>query len=205
MEDYPLENDGSLDLRLVKARWNLNSVLVSIRSRLYDFIDIHGVILQVLDPGRYEHFKPANENYLSRFAIGVLSMRDGYITVVGTYSVSKKSKPKLMHFSTDDPNWFTKKRIEFRQYLLSSRIYYLIRASFLPSILSFMVYAAYRSYIAFDDSVEGLRRGQGIVLALILVLTLLYYRGYKWTKMPQRHTKAFIDPQGRLWNAWMGA
>ena len=89
-----------------------------------------------------------------------------------------------MHFSTDNPNWFTKKRIEFRQYLLSSRIYYLIRASFLPCILSFMVYAAYRSYIAFDDSVEGLRRGQGIVLALILVLTLLYYRGYKWTKMP---------------------
>ena len=86
MEDYPLENDGSLDLRPVKARWNLNSVLVSIIPRLCDFIDIHGVILQVLDPGRYEHFKPANENYLSRFAIGVLSMRDGYITVVGAYS-----------------------------------------------------------------------------------------------------------------------
>ena len=89
LSDFRLKSDGSLDLRRVKEHWNLSAVLVSIPEIIYKMIFTICIVLQVLDPGRYECFEPADENYLSHFAIGVLSMRDGFITVVGAYSASR--------------------------------------------------------------------------------------------------------------------
>ena len=83
IEDFPTERDGSLDLRRVIARWNMHSIAVS-NIILGPFVQPLIPSSQILDPGRYEPFEPSDPNFLSKFAIGVLTMRDGFITVVGT-------------------------------------------------------------------------------------------------------------------------